>query len=429
MRNHLFYHVAVLLHVYSHLHSSAASPSSRKAEYVADVIGDFVCDNNLFVSENVKRSYNTGCNALHNDHVDNQIPARLEDHYLDSKIQRTLFTWPLKESLHTFDNRITGTFRTVFDLYCRFYGVIIRGETSHRSCIELSDIIDTNVISLASNIFRGYKCQSLIFGEPYVQASITAARERNFKKTKPKAYPVRFSQTGIDGYKYEWPLCRKNVIYGPQCRRTSKSYSNLDSNHLKIYRSTGLTRKIVFGSHHSDSISAQERVVYDKKKSYDCSGQIFTDYYIQEVYTMMMNVISGRQYDLNRPHYVRFVKISQIDATNKIWIRHLRITETDFEGISILPSFMYSAKVEDSDAKTRYILAMSHQYQLIGVYQVRKDEYVQCNTKNDSIDSSTKKIVFNIDLNEVNAQCERCNDDTGCSCEENFHDPKRHRIL
>ncbi|SZF04337.1 unnamed protein product [Blumeria hordei] len=426
MRNHLFYHVAVLLHVYSHLHSSAASPSSRKAEYVGDVIGDFVCDNNLFVSENVKRSYNTGCNALHNDHVDNQIPARLEDHYLDSKIQRTLFTWPLKESLHTFDNRVTGNFRTVFDLHCRFYGVIIRGEVSHRSCIELSDIIDTNVISLASNIFRGYKCQSLIFGEPYVQASITAARERNFKKTKPKAYPVRFSQTGIDGYKYEWPLCRKNVIYGPQYISKHRpkyyvSYADGSDNVQVIDKSNPIqrvcpliARKIVFGSHHSDSISAQERVVYDKKKSYDCSGQIFTDYYIQEVYTMMMNVISGRQYDLNRPHYVRFVKISQIDATNKIWIRHLRITETDFE---------------DSDAKTRYILAMSHQYQLIGVYQVRKDEYVQCNTKNDSIDSSTKKIVFNIDLNEVNAQCERCNDDTGCSCEENFHDPKRHRIL
>ncbi|CCU77308.1 putative Bgh-specific protein [Blumeria hordei DH14] len=283
------------------------------------------------------------------------------------------------------------------------------------------------MISPVSNIYRGYKCQSMIFEESYVQASITAARKKFVTKTMPNAYPIMVSKSRVDGYKYEWPLCRKNVIYGSQYRSKHRlkhyvSYADGSDNFQVIDKSHPtqtvcplIARKIVFGSYHSDSISAQELVVHDKKKSYDCSGQIFTDYYIQEVYAMMRNVLSGRQLsDVNKHHHLRFVKISQIDATNKIWIWHLRITETDYQR---------------SEAKTRYILAMSHQYQLVGVYQVRNDEYVQCNTKNDSIESSTKINVEDLTLNEGITQCERCKDDTRCSCEENLHDPKRHRIL
>ncbi|EPQ63086.1 putative secreted effector protein [Blumeria graminis f. sp. tritici 96224] len=78
----------------------------------------------------------------------------------------------------------------------------------------------------------------MIFEIPYVQASLTVAREKNLKKKKPNIYPIKISQPGVDGDKYEWPLCRKNNIYGPNCRRTSKSKYSLDSNHFKIDRST-----------------------------------------------------------------------------------------------------------------------------------------------------------------------------------------------
>ncbi|CAD6502239.1 BgTH12-02478 [Blumeria graminis f. sp. triticale] len=327
----------------------------------------------------------------------------------------------------TFDKRAIGSFRTVFDLNCRFYGVIVRGKTSHRSCIELSDHVNINAISPVSNIYRGYQCRNMIFEIPYVQASLTVAREKNLKKKKPNIYPIKISQPGVDGDKYEWPLCRKNNIYGPNYRskhghKYYVSYSDRSDAIQVIDKSNPIwrvcpliARTIVSGNHKSDSISALEHVVHDNKKSYDCGGQIFTDYYVQEVYTTMMKAISGRQLsDLNKHYHHRFVKVAQVDATNKIWIWHLRITETDFQY---------------SEAKTGYILAMSQKYQLIGVYKVRKGVYVQCNKKHDSTGYSTKGTVFDVDLNEDYAHCERCKDDTGCGCEETLHDPKRRKIL
>ncbi|CAD6502240.1 BgTH12-02479 [Blumeria graminis f. sp. triticale] len=73
MRNQLFCHVVVLLNAFSHLHSTSASPNSQDVVYLGDIMGDFLCDNNLFTSEKVRRSYNAGCSALQNDYFEKEF--------------------------------------------------------------------------------------------------------------------------------------------------------------------------------------------------------------------------------------------------------------------------------------------------------------------------------------------------------------------
>ncbi|CAD6502252.1 BgTH12-02491 [Blumeria graminis f. sp. triticale] len=424
MRRPPFNLIGLLLNTFSQLLPCSASPSSQGIEYVYDIKNNYVCDNFFFGSDRVRRSYITGCNELWNDNLARQFPARLEDKNFVGRIQRTLFSWPLKNSVDSSDIRSVGDYRTVFDIYCRFYGVIIRGKTSHSSCIELSDSIDTNVISPGSNIYRGYKCQTMMFRETYVQASLKQAKKTKLKRSRLKKYPVKVSRPGEDGDAYEWPLFPNNIIY--------KSYGILNR-HLKYFASYSdvghdvqvyekskyakrecplMTKTIVSGTRHSNSISPHERVVHDEKKSYDCSGQIFTDYYIQEVNTMMRNVISGRYYSEFKNYYYRSVNILKIDAINKVWAWNLRVPETEFQ---------------NSGAIISYILAMNQAYQMVGIYQVMKGEYAQCSTKYESTGSSTNSMVSDLDLNQVYSPCKRCKDDTGCSCEENWHDPKRQK--
>ncbi|CAD6502279.1 BgTH12-02517 [Blumeria graminis f. sp. triticale] len=322
--------------------------------------------------------------------------------------------------------RYTGNFWTVFDINCEFYGVVIRGETGHRSCIELSNQIDTNMISPDRKEYKGYKCQRMIFGESYVQASLLAAREVNISKSQEKGYPIKISRPGVEKCMYEWPLFQNNLIYRSCCiiKRRSKHFIWFEdeSDQVRVIETVEsswavcplITKTIVSRTEHFNSITARERVDHDNKKSYDCSGRIFTDYYIQEVYSTLKNLISsGRHPKFKKSNYPQLVNIAKIDATNKVWTWRLRIPEADFQ---------------NSEIKISYMLIMSQEYQIHGVYRVNKEAFIQCKAKYEPTISQAKDTFLNMDLNKGYPSCERCKDVTGCSCEVNWQDPKRQKI-
>ncbi|CAD6502318.1 BgTH12-02553 [Blumeria graminis f. sp. triticale] len=426
MRKQHFYHVVVLLNACSRLDCSTPTFTPMQAEDLDKITNSFVCDNSYYSSKNVQSSYMSGCNELWNSDSSKQFPATLEDSRLYSGIHETLFSWPLKGNQDTFDIRFAGNFRVVFDVRCRFYGVVMRRETNHEHCIELSEKGKANNISPGLKEYKGYRCMGTIFTESYVRSSAIASWQVILGGPDAHRYPFRVSSPNAGQDLFEWPLLKNDEIYGINDRKKRRLiyfvwHKNKGDPIQVIYRSKKLsytcqfiTMNIVPRAHFFDSIGAHELMVNKNKKSYDCHGQTFTDYYIKEIQFTIKNVqADSHSNKFKKNKYPRQTKIDQIESEKLFWIWHLRSSEADFQ-MSNIP--------------TRYFLIMNLEYEIIGVYYMKNTSYTKCNEKSVQTISEANNVVSSLDLNNDHPCCERCKDPTGCSCEENWHAPKRQKI-
>ena len=397
-----------------------------QAEDLDIITNDFVCDNNYYSSLNVHSYYMTGCNELWNSDSSKQFPATLEDSHLYGGIHGTLFLWPLKDTRDTSDIRIAGNIRVVFDFRCRFYGVVMRRESNYEHCIELSGKRKANNISSDLKEFRGYRCMGTIFTEAYVRSSTKASWQVILESPNVQRYPFRFSSPNAGQDLHEWPLFKNNEIYAANIRHKRRLlyfvwHKNKGEPIQVIYRSKKLsytckfiTMNIVPRAHIFDSIGAHKLIVNENKKSYDCHGQIFMDYYIKEIQFTIRNIQADGDYNkFKKNKYPRLMKINQIQSEKIVWTWHLRSSEAGFQ-MSNIP--------------TRYFLIMSHEYEIIGVYYMKNTSYTKCDEKSVQTISEANNVVSSLDLNNDHPCCELCKDPTGCSCEDNWHNPKRQKI-
>lgn len=101
------------------------------------------------------------------------------------------------------------------------------------------------------------------------------------------------------------------------------------------------TTLIESSAYDSNIIGAQELTIHDNKKSYDCSGQIFRDKYIQEIYSKIKSELAD--WSLNnsrRDTYPKLVDIGLGNNIGMVWIWVLRIEEADSLSKSKLPFFL-----------------------------------------------------------------------------------------
>ncbi|CCU82470.1 putative effector protein [Blumeria hordei DH14] len=430
-----------------------------QAEDLDKITNDFVCGNSYFSSQRVKSFYVTGCNELWNGDSRRQFPAKLEDGHLHSGIHGTLFLWPLKDIRDTSDLNLVvftqskelilspictgfaGNNRVVFDVRCRFHGVVTRRETNYEHCIELSEQRKTNIITIGPKEYKGYRCKETIFTEKYVRSSAMASWQANLEAPDAHRYPYRFSSPLLGTDLYEWPIFKNDLIFeiNNRLRRPAHYfvwYKNKGDPIQVIFRSTNLsytckfiTMNIVPHTHYHDSVGSHQLTINMNKKSYDCNGQIFTDYYLKEIQSLTKNLKADSNYKkFIKNKYPKLMKINQIKSEEMVWIWRLRISEGERESMSVLLLFMGSANDKVSKIQTRYFLIMSYEYEIIGVYYTQNDSYTACNKNLDQTISEANDVVSRLDLNNDYPCCERCKDPTGCSCEENWHIPKRQKI-
>ncbi|VDB86315.1 BgtAc-30459 [Blumeria graminis f. sp. tritici] len=376
MRKRHFYCAAVLLNICLHSHSTNVYPVPRKAEYLDEVISDYLCETTYFESKIVMNSYRTGCHRLWNADSNKKFPAKLEDNHFVNGAHRTLFSWPLNHATDSSDIRFTGIYRTVFDINCRFHGVVIRRENNHEDCIKFLDRKEFDNFGMKLEEYEIHKCDRAVFGETYLKASIKVACEASLNP-RSNRYPLVHAESPSKIITYRWPLRQNDKIH------ESHRGSDYHFRYFVLYTHEGgpvrviengriswqtcpSEKKIIPPStYESNIIGALEGIVYEDKKSYECSGQVFTDKYIQEVFSKIKTELQDWSNNpTRRDKYPQLKHIGQENAVDMVWMWYLRIREADF-----------------MKSNERYVLAVDRNLESFNVFYVEDRKYTVCVTR------------------------------------------------
>ncbi|EPQ63088.1 BgtAc-30687, partial [Blumeria graminis f. sp. tritici] len=306
--------------------------------------------------------------------------------------------------------------------------------------MKLSDRQDFDNFATNLKEYQIHKCDNVAFGENYLKDSVTAACEAGLNPHRQR-YPLVHAKTQSKSTIYKWPLHYHDIIHGSLRRKhfhlkyfVLYTHENGPMRVIEIFRKLtkecSLDKKIIPpGTYDFDTIGAQESTIYDDKKSYDCSGQIFTDKYIQEILsTLKSEIIGSSNPSFRRDKYPVLEDIGQENALGVVWTWQLRIQETDSISIFGPPLFFAFANLKVSESNERYILAIDKNFQTFNVYYVRDRKYTVCEPKYQQVTSIPEYSPYNPEFNIECPDCGQCRYSTEWRCENNLANQKRRKI-